>query len=111
MGLGRGEETEFLMRARDAGAQGVYVGEALCFHAYDRARLTPAALYRYGIACGRSHNAIADRPHRGGYGTAAWFVVRGMVQMLKGRGDRFRQCIINAGIEMGTRKSVVGDAS
>ena len=73
-----------------------------------RARLTLAALYRYGIACGRSHNAIADRPHRGGYGTAAWFVVKGMVQMLKGRGDRFRQCIINAGIEMGTRKSVVG---
>ena len=35
MGLGRGEETEFLMRARDTGAQGVYVGEALCFHAYD----------------------------------------------------------------------------
>ena len=57
------------MRARDAGAQGVYVGEALCFHAYDRARLTLAALYRYGIACGRSHNAIADRPHRGGYGS------------------------------------------
>ena len=59
-GLGRGEETEFLLRARDAGAQGVYVGEALCFHAYDPRRLTLAALYRYGIACGRSHNAIAD---------------------------------------------------
>ena len=105
-GLGRGEETEFLMRAQSAGAQGIYVGEALCFHAYDPARLTPAALYRYGIACGKSHNAIADRPQRGGYGTAAWFVLKGIVQMLKGRGDRFRQCIINAGIQMGTRKSV-----
>jgi glycosyltransferase involved in cell wall biosynthesis len=102
-GLGRGEETEFLMRARNTGAQGVYVGEALCFHAYDQSRLAAAALYRYGIACGRSHNAIADHPHYGGYGTAAWFVVRGMVQLLKGRGDRFRQCIINAGIEVGTR--------
>ena len=108
-GLGRGEETELLIRARKAGAHGVYVGEAVCFHAYDRARLTAAALYRYGIASGRSHNAIADRPHHGSYGTAAWFVVRGMVQMLKGRGDRFRQCIINAGIEMGTRKPVVGE--
>jgi glycosyltransferase involved in cell wall biosynthesis len=105
-GLGRGEETEFLMRARDAGTQGVYVGEALCFHAYDRASLTPAGLYRYGIKCGKSHNAIADHARHGGYGTAAWFVAKGMVQMLKGRGDRFRQCIINAGIEMGTRKSV-----
>jgi glycosyltransferase involved in cell wall biosynthesis len=110
MALGRGEETEFLMRAQDAGVQGIYVGEALCFHAYDPARLTPAALYRYGIACGRSHNAIANRLHHGGYGAAAWFVIRGMVQMLRGRGDRFRQCIVNAGIEIGTRKSIVGDA-
>jgi len=107
-GSGRGEETEFLMRARHAGAQGVYVGEALCFHAYDRSRLTPAALYRYGIGCGRSHNAIAKHPHQGGYGAAVWFVVRGLVQVLKGRGDRFRQCIINAGIEIGTRKPAVG---
>ena len=61
---------------------------------------------RYGIACGRSHNAIVDRPHRGGYAAAAWFVVKGSFQMLKGRGDRFRQCIINAGIETGTRKPV-----
>jgi len=106
MGLGRGEETEFLMRARDSGAQGVYVGEALCFHAYDPRRLTPAALYRYGIVCGRSHNAIVDRPHRGGYGAAASFIVRGIFQMIMGRGDRFRQCIINAGIETGTRKPV-----
>jgi len=106
MGLGRGEETEFLMRARKIGAQGVYVGEALCFHAYDRARFTFAALWRYGIACGRSQNAIADRPHRGGYAAAVWFVVKGSFQMLKGRGDRFRQCIINAGIEAGTRRPV-----
>ena len=33
-----------------------------------------------------------------------WFVLKGIAQMLKGRGDRFRQCIINAGIQMGTRK-------
>ena len=111
MGLGRGEETEFLIRVRDAGAQGVYVGEALCFHAYDPKRLTLAALYRYGIACGRSYYAIAGPFRHGTYGRAAWFVVKGMVQMLKGRGDRFRQCIINAGIQMGTRTSVVGDAS
>ena len=103
MGLGRGEETEFLMRARDAGAQGVYVGEALCFHAYDPRRLTLAALYRYGISCGRSHNAIVARPHRGSYPAAAWFVLRGLYQAVKGRGDRFRQCVINAGIEVGTR--------
>ena len=38
---------------------------------------------------------------------AAWFVVKGSVQILKGRGDRFRQCIVNAGIEAGTRRQVI----
>jgi glycosyltransferase involved in cell wall biosynthesis len=106
-GAGRGEETEFLMRARDVGAQGVYVGEALCFHAYDPRRFTPAALYHYGIACGRSHNAIVDRPRRGHYGAAVKFLIKGFLQLIKGRGDRFRQCIINAGIEIGTRMPIV----
>ena len=103
MGLGRGEETEFLMRARDAGTQGVYVGQALCFHAYDPRRLTLAALYRYGVSCGRSHNAIVARTHRGSYRAAAWFVLRGLYQAVRGRSDRFRQCVVNAGIEVGTR--------
>ena len=59
-GVGRGEETEFLLRAKAAGAKGAYVGEALCYHAFDRNRLTLVALWHYGIVCGRSHNAIAD---------------------------------------------------
>jgi glycosyltransferase involved in cell wall biosynthesis len=103
MGLGRGEETEFLMRAQNIGAQGVYVGEALCFHAYNAQRLTLAALYRYGISCGRSQNAIVARTHRGSYQAAAWFVLRGLYQAVRGRSDRFRQSVINAGIEIGTR--------
>jgi glucosyl-dolichyl phosphate glucuronosyltransferase len=102
-GLGRGEETEFLMRARQAGAQGVYVGEALCFHNYDPRRLRIWELYCYGISKGKSHNAMSARKHRGGYWAAGWFVVRGLYQAAKGRGDRFRQCVINAGIQVGTR--------
>jgi len=106
-GLGRGEETEFFMRAKRAAARGVYVGEALCLHAYDPKRLKLAALYRHGIACGRSHNAIVPRPHCGTYRAAGWFVLRGLYQLVKGRGDRFRQCVINAGIEVGTRSDYV----
>jgi glycosyltransferase involved in cell wall biosynthesis len=102
-GLGRAEETEFLARARDAGAQGMYVGEAVCFHAYDPKRLTLAALYRHGISCGRSYNAFVACPRSGSYWAAAWFVLRGLYQAIRGRGDRFRQCVINAGIEVGTR--------
>jgi hypothetical protein len=103
LALGRGEETEFLMRAQNTGARGVYVGEALCFHAFDPNRLTLAALYRYGMACGRSHNAIVARSRFGSYRAAGWFVLRGLYQAAKGRGDQFRQCIINAGIQVGTR--------
>jgi len=107
LALGRGEETEFLMRAKDAGARGVYVGEAVCLHAYDPKRLTLAALYRHGIACARSRNAFVARPHCGSYRAAGWFVLRGLYQLVKGRGDRFRQCVINAGIEVGTRSDYV----
>jgi glucosyl-dolichyl phosphate glucuronosyltransferase len=108
MGLGRGEETEFLMRARKAGANGVYVGEALCFHSYDPRRLRIRQLYYYGMSSGRSHNAIFALTDRGSYGAAAWCVLRGLYQAVKGHGDRFRQCIINAGIEVGTRRKYEG---
>jgi glycosyltransferase involved in cell wall biosynthesis len=105
-GLGRGEETEFLMRARDAGASGVYVGEALCLHRYDPRRLTIPALYCYGMLSGKSHNAIFARKPCGSYWDAAWFALRGLYQLMRGRGDRFRQCVINAGIQVGTRPSL-----
>jgi glycosyltransferase involved in cell wall biosynthesis len=105
MGLGRGEETEFLIRGRDCGANGVYVGEALCFHSYDPQRLRIRELYYYGMLSGRSHNAIFALADRGSYWTAGWFVLRGLYQAVKGHGDRFRQCIINAGIQVGTRRN------
>jgi GT2 family glycosyltransferase len=109
-GLGRGEETEFLMRAQNVGAQGVYVGEALCFHAYDPKRLTLVALYRYGISCGRSFTVMMSTPKFGSYRAAAGFVLRGLRQAVMGHGDRFRQCIINAGIQVGARPGHRGRA-
>ena len=102
-GLGRGEETEFLMRARNAGVHGVYVGEALCFHKYDPRRLRLSELYFHGMLCGKSHNAIFSQKPSGSYWAASCFALRGLYQLVKGRGDRFRQCIINAGIQIGTR--------
>lgn len=101
--LGRGEETEFLMRAQNSGARGVYVGEALCFHHYDPLRLRIRKLYYYGMLSGRSHNAIFAVRDCGSYWAAGWFVLRGLYQAVNGRGDRYRQCIINAGIQVGTR--------
>lgn len=102
--LGRGEETEFLMRARQSGVLGVYVGEAVCYHRYDPGRLKIRQLYYYGILSGKSHNAIFSLTNNGSYLSAGLFVLRGFYQAVKGRGDRFRQCIINAGIQVGTRR-------
>lgn len=103
--LGRGEETEFLMRARAAGATGVYVGEALCWHAVDPRRLTLTSLFRYGLASGRAHNAMSRAPHHGSLQRAVGFLLRGAYQLVKGRGDRFRQSIINSGFQIGLRYS------
>jgi glycosyltransferase involved in cell wall biosynthesis len=99
---GRGEETEFLLRARRIGVDGVYVGNALCHHAIAAGpRLRLDALFRYGIECGKAHAIIHGIHQSGSHVTAALHVVRGLNQLLKGRGDRFRQSIINAGIQHG----------
>jgi len=99
--LGRGEETEFFLRAVAAGAKGIYVGRALCRHPVQLDRLTLAALYRYGVASGRAHRAIRNPRETGSRVKGVAFLARGMLQLLKGRGDRFRQCVINAGIQAG----------
>jgi glucosyl-dolichyl phosphate glucuronosyltransferase len=100
---GRGEETEFLRRCIAAGALGAYVGEALCWHKTDEQRLTLAALYRYGIESGRAHRTTARCAVSGSVARVPLHIARGLIQLLKGRGDRFRQCVINAGIEVGIR--------
>ena len=58
-------------------------------------------LFRYGIASGRALRALDANYSYGSLATMISFLLRGVFQLMKGRGDRFRQCIINAGIEMG----------
>lgn len=97
---GRGEEAEYLGRARANGAGGVYLGSAVCYHAQDPRRFELGYLYRYGIEKGRASNLM------GGAGSGSrrvqlGYALRGVGQLLKGRGDRFRQCVINMGIQRG----------
>jgi len=90
--MGRGEETEFLGRLIRSGKRGIYVALALCHHAVLPERLKFGCAFRYGVACG------------GGGGSrlrAALFLFRGLRQLLLGRGDRARQCVIRAGMEAG----------
>lgn len=96
---GRGEETEWFARARRFGAQGVYVGDALCHHRVDMKRLGLLPLFEYGVESGAAYRRIVGTPLRGSVLRFASFALRGAVQFCRGRGDRFRQCVINMGIE------------
>lgn len=104
VGIGLGEETDFMLRARKLGAVGYYVADSLCWHPVDSRRLKILNLFRYGVASGIAHRAVADPSARGTLASAASYIVRGTYQLMKGRGDRLRQSIINAGIQVGLRK-------
>ncbi len=100
---GRGEEAEYFQRARAAGAGGVYLPEAAVQHRVDAGHLSLGYLYRYG-----EQKGIASRKIHGGGAAPGRFadgvyLAKGLWQLLKGRGDRFRQCVINMGIVRGLR--------
>lgn len=106
---GRSEETEYLGRARAIGARGVYVGKSLCWHIVDRARLRLSYLYRFGYQKGLAEARMRPgRQPRGSSMKAGLFLLRGVYQLVKRRGDRFRQCVINAGIQTGLRDAGSG---
>jgi glycosyltransferase involved in cell wall biosynthesis len=99
---GRGEETDYMLRAIECGARGVYVGDAVCRHHVDPARLRLPHLFRYGFHKGREvHDLGGDGRASGSVLVAIAFLGRGARQLLLGRGDRFRQCVINSGIQIG----------
>jgi len=90
--LGRGEDTEFLARLLGSGRRGYYVAGAVSRHEVAAERLTFRYAFRYGMACPDGSGSRLR---------AAWYFVRGVRQLLLGRGDRARQCAIRAGMELG----------
>lgn len=103
--MGRGEETEFVERAKFSGATGIYVGTSVCYHVADPRRFSPIALYRHGRAKAVELSARHVERPRGSLIAAFAFLCRGFWQLLKGRGDRFRQCLIHVGIQHGLKKA------
>ena len=98
--VGRGEESEYMERIRSCGGLGVYVGKAVANHMTDMKRLRLGYLYRYGIQKGIAERRFGSE--QTGSTLRAWiYILRGIAQWVQGHGDRFRQCIINAGIERG----------
>ncbi|NND00369.1 MAG: glycosyltransferase [Gammaproteobacteria bacterium] len=99
--IGRGEETEYFQRARAAGARGQYLAGAEVGHRFQIGRLSIAYLYRYGIEKGRSEVLLAKKVSHAWAADFSGFLVRGVYQLLRGRRDRFYQCVINLGITRG----------
>lgn len=101
---GRGEESEYLSRARECGFSGAYVGTAVCYHWVDPIRLRLSYMYRFGIQKGIAEVKMYGCQNlKGSLSKEFLFAVRGLFQLAKGRGDRFRQCIIMMGIQAGLR--------
>lgn len=102
---GRGEETEYLLRALNQGWHGCYLANSLVYHLITKKRISLAHFYRHGIqkgiAAGHADSGINSDSIFKEYEIG----LRGLLQLLRGRGDRFRQCIINMGMQRGRRKS------
>lgn len=101
---GRGEEENYLSRARDRGFRGAYLASALCHHPVDTRRLSLPYLYRYGIQKGITEVRMQEKQPKHGVRMELVYALRGVTQLARGRGDRFRQCVINMGIQRGLRE-------
>lgn len=96
-----GEETDFVQRLQRNGVRGAYIGMASCRHPVDFNRLTLKGLYVHGLKSGRTYRKMQDAGAVGSITQAGSFFLRGVYQLIRGRGDRFRQCIVNAGFQIG----------
>lgn len=100
--LGRGEETELFERAeRMIGAKKLYVGSATCHHRVEARRLKIKSLFAQGVQSGKAHTKMVPGKS---VPTTVTVLTCGVGQWMKGRGDRARQCVMNAGIAYGQRQ-------
>ena len=99
--LGRGEETDYFHRALLAGFSGRYVASAAVGHRFQAHRVNVQYLFRYGIEKGRAEFALNNRTRKKWLLDSVLFLIKALLQLLKGRRDRFYQCIINIGIVRG----------
>ncbi|MEN8130163.1 MAG: glycosyltransferase [Pseudomonadota bacterium] len=104
---GRGEDAEYIERLRQADIPGFYVGAAIAWHTQDPTRFGWRYLYRYGAQKGitAARMAISGNRVGGTWACELEYGLKGILQLLKGRGDHARQCVVNMGIQRGLRKS------
>lgn len=106
--IGRGEETDYFKRARHLGFKGMYCAKAEVGHRFQKERINLRYLYRYGIEKGRATVLVDGKVSNEGtfnlFIRVVNFLFRGLWQLIKGRLDRFYQCVINVGILVGARR-------
>ncbi len=102
---GKGGETELLSRIRAQGYMGVYVGTATVHHLVEVHQRTCKAMWHYGLGKGRAWALTHPYPDRGITWRVRWrafrFLVKGLRQLLRRRGDNARLCWLGAAIEIG----------
>jgi len=99
--IARGEESDYFERALDLGCIGIYLPGALVGHRFQVERISIAYLFRYGIQKGL---LVESNMTRSWLMAASGQFIRGLVQLVRGRKDRFYQCVINAGVYRGLNK-------
>lgn len=102
---GRGEEADYMTRAQKQGFHGAYIASAISYHPVDHARLSLRYLYCYGVQKGVAETRLSHGTTKDIINHELRYGIRALVQLARGRGDRFRQCIINMGIQRGLRRA------
>jgi len=102
----RGEETEYLGRAMEQGFKGYYCGQSLCHHVVVESMLSLRYLFRFGVQKGIAGVKMGQTGSDPNTVSMLRIAIRGCFQLLKGRGDRARQCLINIGIQRGIQTGI-----
>lgn len=98
---GRGEERDYLARAKTLGFEGLYLAQMQVSHRFQVGRLNLAYLWRYGLQKGRAEVILHNKQSGAWRGVFIKQLVLGIGQLAKGRRDHFYQCWINMGIARG----------
>ena len=99
--IGRGEESDYILRALHSEFKGLYVPQAVVAHRFQVQRINLRYLFRYGVAKGKSVESTHDVPWKINIASQ---LVKGIYQLLRLRTGYFYQCVINIGIAWSKRR-------
>ena len=99
--IGRGEESDYILRALRSGFKGLYLPQSVVEHRFQVHRINLMYLFRYGVAKGNSNEKTPDGSWKREVMSQ---VFKGVYQLLRFRTGYFYQCVINIGIAWSNRQ-------